>query len=438
MLSNVFFSKHFSSEKGLLPLWLNFSFLSLFTLFVVFRLYARDVFSYFEPFFYILILYAFYRYSPQEIRRFGWVIFPALTIPILSWCFMLLDFPDIDPRGARPEDLLDKFIFIYIGFFLFLNKDKINFLLMLSSFVILLIPFVVGYGLDELRHGVNGRRVDFGLVAIRSALLFGLVLIGFICFGMLSGSKLPLRFLLLAITPFCFFIVLLTQTRSAVVGLVVSFCFMLILILRSRISLRKFIVTSSILFFSFVLALNAGFFEPVVNRFKSEAAIITTFVESHGDMNAIPKSSIGLRLKFWQAAVDYGLERPMFGWGYKGGDLVMEMSGVISKKNTVLNTVHNGFLELFVRYGLLGFALVLGCIATILFYFYRAVKCNLVPGWLSFFVPVSLVYFSVVAMFTSDLFYWQSLYAYNIIMAVAAAYAFDYLVKNKGGNPDGG
>lgn len=438
MLSNTVLSQYFSSEDDVLPVWLNFSLLSLFAFFVVFRLYARDVFSYFEPFFYTLILYAFYRYSPKKIRRFGWVIFPALLIPLISWWFMLVDFPYMDIIGARPEDLLDKFIFLYVGFVLYLNKRRVPFFLLLASVVIFSIPFSVGYGVQELRDGINGSRVDFGLVAIRSALLFGLVLIGFLCFGIFSKGKLSLRSLLLATSPFCFLIVLMTQTRSAVVGLVICLCFALFLGVRSRVSFRTLLITSSVLLVSVVLVAQLGVFDSLINRFKAESDVVSTFVESKGDVSAIPKSSIGLRLNFWKAAVDYGMQRPIFGWGYKGGDLVMEMSGTISKENTFIDTVHNGFLEFFVRYGLAGLSLFLGVVSIILLYFYRAVGIGLVPRWLAFFVPASLIYFTVIAMFTSDLFYWQSLYAFNIIMAVAAAYAFDYLVKNKGGNPDGG
>lgn len=437
MNSQQFF-RFLSAERTLIPNYLNASLLLLLTAFVVFRLYERDVFGYFEPFFYLGMLYAFYGYSPAIIRRFGWVVLPAIAIPILSWLFMRIDFPDVDLRGPRPEDFLDKFVFIFMGFILFLNKGRIVFFLLLSAFVVLFIPFFVGYGFEELMHGLNGQRVGFGLVAIRTALLFGLVLIGFLCFGFFSDVNFILRFFILVISVFCFIIIILTQTRSAILGFSFSFLFVMLLMLKSRVSFRDLIASFSILFFTLFLVLNTGLFDPIVKRFEAELVDISSFVESRGDVGAVTRSSVGLRLKFWHAAVDYGSERPIFGWGYKGGDLVMELSGVITKENTFINTVHNGFLELFVRYGLAGFFLFLGVVSTVLLFFYKAVGFGLVPRWLAFFVPSSLIYFSVIAMFTSDLFYWQSLYAFNIIMAVAAAYAFDYLLKNKGGSPDGG
>ncbi len=429
----------FNAEERVIPLWLNAGLVVLFSAFVVFRLYMRDVFHYFEPFFYLGLLYVCFRYG-EGLRRFLLVVLVvAIVIPILSWLMLIQDFPRDSITHFRSEDFLDKFIYLFMGFFLYLNKKKIPLFLLLTSLVVLFIPFATGDGFNEIKKGLAGYRVDFGLVAIRTALLFGLVFVGFTIYAILSKSRLAIRLILVFLSFFCLVIIFITQTRSAIVGLVFFLLFLIYIFFREGTSLRMKLYFLLLLFFLTAAGYFSGLANPLLNRFEFETVTFSKFYESHDDFSQLPNSSMGLRLQFWHAAINYGMERPVLGWGYEGGNKVMELSGVISEKNTFINTVHNGFLELFVRYGLLGVFFFLGVMSFVLVFFYKAVRAGLVPRWVSFYVPASLIYFNCIAMFTSDYFYWQSLYAFNIIMAVAAAYSYTYIRDiRKGKNYYGG
>ena len=414
----------FSAEERTVPLWLNTSLIFLFTTFVVFRLYMRDVFHYFEPFFYLLLLYSCFRYGVGLRRLFLVVLIVAIAIPVLSWLMLLQDFSRENVVDVRPEDFLDKFIYLFMGFFLYLNKKKIPLFLLLASIVVLCIPFATGGGIAEIKKGLSGERVDFGLVAIRTALLFGLVFVGYTIYAFFSKQRLSFRLALVGLSLLCLMIIFVTQTRSAVVGLVFFLLFLVYSFFKEGISLRKKLYFGLLLLLLTATAYVSGLANPLLNRFELEAQTFTKFYEKRQDFSELPDSSMGLRLQFWRAGIEYGMDRPALGWGYRGGNTVMELSGTISPDNTFINTVHNGYLELFVRYGFFGLIFFVGVMAVVLFYFYKSVKLGLVPRWISFYIPGSMIYFNCIAMFTSDFFYWQSLYTFNIIMAVAAAYAY--------------
>lgn len=399
--------------------YLNLILVFLVTWFLAFRLYERELSKVFEPFLYILLIYCFYRFYHGRGKFFLSVLFiSSLLVPIISWQLLSMDFPEYSYSSPRSEDLADKFIFIFLGFFFFVNYKKLPFFLTIFSVVILLIPWLSGDGFSELLKAWNGSRVGYGLVSIRVALLFGVVVLLLLSLMLLGDLSWGIKSVLFAVFLAALLIIFMTQTRAAFLGLLICFFASAVFYFRNFFDRRKLVIMlSGLLLVGFIVA-ETHMLDGVVKRFSDEQDVIVGFISGEHSVEELRSSSIGLRLKFWDAALEYGSERFWFGWGYKGGNTVMEYSGIISEDDTFHNTVHNAYLELFVRYGFIGFLVVMLSFSWTVYYFYKAISAGYVPVWLAFFLVNSIFYFAFMSIFTSDLFYWQSVYLYNFIMSI--------------------
>jgi O-antigen ligase len=103
----------------------------------------------------------------------------------------------------------------------------------------------------------------------------------------------------------------------------------------------------------------------VVHRMTGESETWKAIVE--GPIEAVPQTSIGTRVHLYHLAVERWLERPMFGWGVGSHRMLLR------EENLDYNPshFHNVFLEMLVRFGLVGTAIALSIVVIV---YWRVVR----------------------------------------------------------------
>ncbi len=108
----------------------------------------------------------------------------------------------------------------------------------------------------------------------------------------------------------------------------------------------------------------------VIERAAQEQETYRVMLEE--DISKVPPSSVGLRIHMWKYGIERWLERPLFGWGIGSERYLMKEKwpeGVYGRNYYVPPHFHNIYLEILVRFGLVGFWLL----ASIVFLIYREV-----------------------------------------------------------------
>ncbi len=172
--------------------------------------------------------------------------------------------------------------------------------------------------------------------------------------GMRIGLFLSLAALLLQVT-------LIAQARMIWVGIFLwVLCVLFYLALKSVQSpIKNNLVRQGILFGSLILVvfgLVFSQFKIISVRFSQEQVVIKKVFS--GDLTDIPVTSFGTRLYYLQVGLDAVKERFFFGWGPGTIPYLLQKSNIPERLKTEHVHLHNTYLELFVRMGLVGFLLV--------------------------------------------------------------------------------
>lgn len=131
----------------------------------------------------------------------------------------------------------------------------------------------------------------------------------------------------------------------------------------------------------FILASSAVYY---VNQDKITQRIERTKIEieqiSQGNLN----TSIGLRLQMWKAAIILAKESPLIGLGNRHIERKKELveQKLISSRIVHFSHYHNQFLSDFIKYGIIGFALLLISILLPVYYLAKNKNENTWPGLL--------------------------------------------------------
>jgi O-antigen ligase len=109
-----------------------------------------------------------------------------------------------------------------------------------------------------------------------------------------------------------------------------------------------------------------------------------------GEFDGIPLSSVGLRVRATEVALEAVRERPLLGLGPAGTRQVL--AGAPEEGVQDLSHLHNSYLEILVRFGLLGiaaFGLLIAAILTGLWRGYR--RGGIAPDHFAFFIGAFLL-----------------------------------------------
>lgn len=255
----------------------------------------------------------------------------------------------------------------------------------------------------DLQAALGGERVFMGLGANGTGVYFGTALLGFMVFGLFSiqsmqaGAQRWKRIVFCSVgglamgLPFVF-----NQSRSAWLAFVlVMLCSGLLLVWKRRLLLPQFSRASgSPLLVLLILGIAAALMSKnvIVNRVDQEQAALSQWVAGKTD---VPDTSVGYRVRMWEAAYHAVLERPL--WGYGPGS-----SPEIIKAETGLDDFphfHNLYLQTVVEGGVVGLAGAVLVYVFMLRALYRAWRGGQVSNGMGFFLFSAWLFYFVVSFF---------------------------------------
>lgn len=383
-----------------------------------------------EALFALTGLYTLFRYGvgvrwslPVKLMAAGAVIM------VVSWLFMIIDHPELARSGPSLEDLLDKFFFLFIALAIAREEKRGLVFLGIFGLFVILMPWLSGGGVSDIMAGFEGVRAGFGINPIRTGLLFGAVFLGLISFAprlFMRPRFSMFRFLIWAVVlAFCVAIVVLSQSRTAMValvpGLVIAFgLFLFLSSVDNRQKLKVSIVVVTGFLVLILVAYLAGLSSLIETRFGEETVVIEQIID--GDLEDIPKTSWGIRVHLLAEGINGFLERPWTGWGYRAGEIILDKDGLRRGDGGVFSQVHNTYLEAALRYGVGGaiilFALfgwaVEGCL--------KAQKRGDMSLDLAVFLGASLGYLMVASLFDGLLFQTEGVLLFNVLMGVVGSF----------------
>lgn len=265
-----------------------------------------------------------------------------------------------------------------------------------------------------------GRRVDFDIYnAQHGAMFFGLVVL--FCISYLSqqvqnGLAVTRGNALLIFAGLVGLIGLVgTQTRAAFLGLLVASFVALVqgvrqgnLFGRNQLSKTKGVL---------VLALVAGLLAWPVKEFLHAriAADNTSFYALlAGNLEELPFSSVGIRVHSWVEALKWIAERPITGWGQEARSDVIQLSESFPDdiKAEGFGHLHNGYLEILLGFGAVGFVFL--CVLWVALL--KRIRLG-ASNDLYAFALYSSIFFLVFNMFESFFIYSSGEFAMALFMA---------------------
>jgi O-antigen ligase len=141
-------------------------------------------------------------------------------------------------------------------------------------------------------------------------------------------------------------------------------------------------------------------FDRISTRLDSENAVLNQL--SHGDIQQIPYSSIGIRLHAWNFALEQWSLHPMFGLGAGSSQYMVRHFGPDGLKTygaEGLPHLHNTYLEILFQFGLMGFTLSTAMLWLLVRSGGSACRNGKMPGDLCSFFLAALVFILIWNLF---------------------------------------
>ena len=290
----------------------------------------------------------------------------AILIPVLLFGVNALIDYETAVRYRSLNDLVKLFLFLPLAWWTGgTRKGAITMLTI--AFLGLITAVAKDPNLTQsLGNLLAGQRVDFNIYnAQHGALFFGLVIIFCIC---ILSQRIQQRPALnrtnsvLILAGLCGLAgVAGTQTRAAFLGLFVAGFAALVqglrhgsIFRRSRVSAINGILVLIIL--AGLLAWPAK--ELIHDRFVSEKPSFDALLA--GNLEELSFGSVGIRIRSWVEALEWIAERPITGWGQKARTDVIQLSERFPDhiKQAGWGHLHNGYLEIALGFGAVGFVFV--------------------------------------------------------------------------------
>lgn len=391
--------------------------------------------------FYLLGILVWFRYGAALRTSLPTsLLLGAISVAVISWLAMRLQHPEMAHASLRAEGVLNKFVFLIFAFLLAGSVRNVFIFWAIAFLAVLTYPWTNGGGWSEVTRLFSGYRVGMGTNPLRAGLIWGTVFLGLCCFShrlVFRPSFSWLRFLLwLAVTLSALAIALATQVRAVYLGLaIVAVVALIVVVVRSRTlasSLRArqarqaLLGAAALIVIAVVFSVQSPFMERTMERTQNEMDVIQQIAS--GDLEGLPRSSIGLRIYFWQDAMQWISERPLTGWDYRASRVLHEQAGNMHGPR-YFHTIHNDYIDIVLSFGLLGGLLFAALFGWLSIGSYRAWKAGLMPTDFAVFFGCFAVFFSVNSMFMSLLFVHDSIYLFNIMMAGFATFILKHRVE---------
>jgi O-antigen ligase len=293
---------------------------------------------------------------------------------------------------------------------------------------------------DWLRLGavLSGEvRTGFGFRPLPLALYSSTAILGLLVLAprLLAGASRRSRILRMAgwIVALAVLVIAFVgaQGRSALIGALLVFP--LVLWARYRESGKHWLAWSTgrkaalATVAALILSMAAGTLVHVAKRTAGEQEAVSSAVR--GESDASPESSLVLRFNVNRFGLMKWLERPIFGWGPDATEHLIAESrspALMMKRRTrglsPLNQLHNAYLEVLVRFGLVGALLLAAMLLMLVQRLWIAYRRGVAPRDYALFVFGALALMAVWSLFNSNAHRqdWQNFW----LLIAAAAYSF--------------
>ena len=420
--------KHYNDDGWLehTPLWLSSIGVSALIVYAMTRMTVSDIGKPAETIF-IYSGVAGWLVCGRQLRKSAvlWFLLASIVIPLISWELAHIHHPQWAESSTKVHRVIKWFIFIPVAFWLGGRTKKTFILWGLALFGILLAPWLAGHGWAELKYGLMGRRVDFGLRnAQHAAMLYAVGVLGLISFSHRifainnSGYWFKRSLWLLAFTACCFGVIV-TQTRGIWLGLCVSSLFFMIFYFKifwrsprkyfNKISIILLVVTILT-----IVSIGTPLKKIVTNRLAVEKTTVMKIFQ--GDASDLSYSSAGIRVHYWIEAWSWIKQRPLVGWGGNGNRLVIKLSKEFPESvKKEYRHLHNSYLDLLVNFGALGGLLYLSLLAWLVVRGIGAWKSGRMPGDVLIFFLGFILFWLVINCFESYIFFSSGNFVFALI-----------------------
>lgn len=376
-----------------------------------------------------------------------YLFYAAIGIQVLSWSLNYFSGSELAESSPKLHRLGTWFYFLPIFLFIRSNSRLVFAIWLIAIAALLSSPWSKGDGWNEIKQGLDGSRVYFGINnAQHMGMMFGVALIGLVVFAwrmldFFTGYKKILAglFLLLFLLVFVA-AVNMSQTRAIWLALLVTavlwpvIYFMLYRIRKPEYreldaggnAFLKSPLLSMLLLCGIVLVglITLNF---INQRFVDDDITSMNALWEHPQ--AVGGESVNVRLYTWKEALTWIESRPLLGWGGKGRGAVVKATPELSPSiKARFNHLHNSYLDLTVNYGLIGLLFYLSLLFVISKQVLGVPRTGKMQISLQLFWLLFLVFWSIANLFESYMFYSSGEYVFNIVVAgcLALANYFQY------------
>lgn len=357
----------------------------------------------------------------QKHKNILIVIGIAITLPLILFAINYILNPEIALKYTDGHSL-DRFakMMYVIPVAWWLGGSTDNWLKAFYTFVFGLITGILLQNnlIINIQNLVEGNAISFGLKNKQhEAMYFGFLLItSTVFFKYISETK---NRVWLTINTIAFLIGLIgilgAQTRAAWLGILISIIsYPLISLYINKVKAKKLLIYSTIAIVSIGFA---SLLEPVQKRLTYESKTIEKLKTF--DIESVPYTSIGIRIQSWHESINWIIEKPIIGWGYKAkSDVIDSIEGAPNWVKEQFGHLHNSYLEILLGYGLIGFLFtsLLGLI--IIKESVRLRNIEQCSFNITIFTLTFFVFFLVINNFESYLLFWNGTYLASVAFSL--------------------
>lgn len=349
----------------------------------------------------------------------------ALLVQTVSWAVSHFHSPEIAESSLKIHRLSHSFSFILIAWALKESKDSWMYFWLFAALGAIITVWTQGGGWQELAHGIQGNRTDLGFTNEQhTGLVLGVIFIGLLIFSrkwlQFERASPLVRWLLLGgALAAIFTAIMITQTRSILLGLGTAFATITMALMFRKLSTRRGMISKAgpIVATVMVLCTFMGFsLIALIDCWQDELPTIEAIAE--GNSSKIAMDSVGIRVTGWIEAFSWIEQQPVVGWGGNAKKHVIQKSDTFpSNLKPRFHHLHNSYIELLVNYGVLGLLVVLALYYWIFRTCRSAFKKQLIPSETYYFCMTFLVFWITVNQFESFMFYPSGRFVFTVVVS---------------------
>jgi O-antigen ligase len=352
-----------------------------------------------------------------------WSILAAVVATLATWAAGQMTHPELIKSTPKIEHLANHFLFVVFAFWLIGSVQKTLVFWALAVVSVVIAPWWLGNGWDELAQGWAGLRINLGIHnAQHTAVVMGSALIAWLVFAkriVMGTTHVSLRAVVwLVVFSVLVFGFVASQTRAAYIamGLVLTVVIIGLFCRGIKAGQRmRYGAAASAILIAASFAIVAGQ-DKLKERFAESAPAVNKLIE--GNWDAIPPTSLGIRLHSWRAGMDWVAEHPFLGLGRNGGEIVMRNTDWLQvHTGGSFGHMHNSAVELLVRYGAFGLSIYLVLMGWTTKEAHKAWKSGVMPTDFYVFFWLFFVFYMFVNMFESFMFYTTGILPFTVVMA---------------------